>query len=90
MLLELEVMSERTLDLQQYGKGGSWEGGNTDSGKLDKGSMMVSIIDGEKRVLVWRAVADAKVDPSASPEEQNERYRKLAKKLLQKFPPPEK
>jgi hypothetical protein len=37
--------------------------------------------------VVWRAVADGKVDPSATPEEQTKRFAKLAKKLLDKFPP---
>ena len=89
VLLELHVMSERMLDLNQYGATAAWNS-NKDSSDLDKGSVMVDVVDAETRDLVWRAVADGKVNPSASPEEQTKRFAKLAKRLLDKFPPPAK
>ncbi len=90
VLLVLHVASERRLDLNQYGGTSGWNSSSTDSGDLDKGSIMVDVKDGATRELVWRAVADGKVDASASPEEQTKRFAKLAKKLFEKFPPPAK
>jgi hypothetical protein len=90
VLLELHVMSELRLDLNQYGATSNWDNQSTGSSDLDKGSVMINVIDGEERELVWRAVADGKVDPSASPEEQQKNYAKLAKKLLERFPPQSK
>ena len=89
VLLELHVMSQKRLDLNQYGATASWAKAN-DSGDLNKGSVMMDVVDAGTRELVWRAVADGKVDPSSTPEEQTKTYTKLAKKLLEKFPPPEK
>jgi hypothetical protein len=48
---------------------------------------MLDVVDAQTRKLAWRAIADGKVDPSASPEEQVKRFAKLAKQLLEKFPP---
>jgi hypothetical protein len=90
VLFELHVMSERRLDLVQYGATARWKSEDEAAEDLDKGSMMLDILDGETRELVWRAVASSDVDPSASPEEQRERYAKLANKLFDKFPPPPK
>jgi hypothetical protein len=50
----------------------------------------VDVLDAGTRELVWLAVADGKVDPSSTPEKQTKKFTKLAKKLLEKFPPPEK
>jgi len=90
ILLELHVTSEKLLDLNQYGTTARWNKSAGDSGDLDKGSVMVDVQDAKTRVVVWRVVADGKVDPSATPEEQTERFTKLAKKLFEKFPPMEK
>jgi len=87
VLLELHVMSEKRLGLDQYGSTASWN--KDDSGDLDKGSVMVDVQDAETREVVWRVVADGKVDPSSTPEEQTKKFAKLAKKLFEKFPPPE-
>ena len=87
VLLELHVMSEKRLGLDQYGSTASWN--KDDSGDLDKGSVMVDVLDAKTRAVVWRVVADGKVDPSATPEEQTKKFAKLAKKLFEKFPPPE-
>ena len=88
VLLELHVMSEKRLDLNQYGATATWTKDN-DSSDLDKGSVMVDVLDAKTRAVVWRVVADGKVDPSSTPEEQTKKFTKLAKKLFEKFPPPE-
>ena len=87
VLVELHVMSEQRLDLNQYGATSGWNTESSNSSDLDKGSMMIDVLDAETREVVWRAVADGKVDPTATPEEQTKTFAKLAKKLLDRFPP---
>lgn len=88
VLLVLHVVSEQRLDLDEYGYKAGWDKSTTASSDLDKGSIMLDVVDAESREMVWRAVAGGKVDPSASPEEQNKNFAKLAKKLFETFPPP--
>jgi len=90
VLLELHVMSELRLDLNQYGATADWSKDSNRSSQLNKGSLMIDVVDAETRELVWRAVADGKVEASASPEQQTKNFAKLARKLLDKFPPPVK
>lgn len=88
ILLELHVVSEQRLDLTQYGGTAGWDSRRYDTDDLDKGSIMLDVRDAKTRDVVWRAVANVEVDPSATPQEQTERFTKLAKKLFSKFPPP--
>lgn len=89
VLLELHVMSEPLMDLNQYQSTSVWKNRNDGTGDMPKGSVMVDVLDAQTRELVWRAVANEKVDASSTPEEQTERYTKLVKQLLENFPPPE-
>jgi len=90
ILLVLHVISETRLDLEELGYAAAQWDNAKDSDLSDKGTIMVDVVDGEAREMVWRAIADGKVDPSATAEEQNKRFTKLAKKLFEKFPPPAK
>jgi hypothetical protein len=87
VLLVLHVMSEAVLDLAQYGYSPGWSQGNSKMTDLGIGTLMVDVVDAKSRDLVWRAVADGGVDPSASPADQEKRFAKLAKKLFENFPP---
>ena len=88
VLLVLHAVSEKRLDLDEYGYKVTWDKNTSSSGDPDKGSIMIDVVDAGSRVMVWRAVAGGEVDPSATPEEQSENFAKLAKKLFAKFPPP--
>jgi hypothetical protein len=88
VLLVLHVISEKSLKLDEYGYKVNWDKNTSSSSDLDKGSIMIDVLDFESREMVFRAVADGKVDPSSTPEEQNKKFAKLAKKLFEKFPPP--
>lgn len=89
----LKMTSER----EYYGYGvaektgsGGWPAGNrtvTDVESYKEGSLLLDIIDvGEKR-LVWRGSAQAKMDPTLTPEERNERVRNAVHQMLEHFPP---
>jgi hypothetical protein len=90
VLLQIHVISERRLNLGEYGATSKWATDNYNPTDLDKGWIMLDVLDAESRELVWRAVADGKVDPSSTPEEQSKKFADLTKKMLAKFPPPEK
>jgi len=88
VLLVLHVISEKSLKLDEYGYKVNWDKNTSSSSDLDKGSIMIDVLDFESREMIFRAVADGKVDPSSTPEEQNKKFAELAKKLFEKFPPP--
>jgi hypothetical protein len=41
----------------------------------EEGSLLLDIVDVSEKRLVWRGIAEAKMDPPLTPEEQNERVR---------------
>ena len=88
VLLVLHVISEKSLKLDEYGYKAGWNKSTSSPSDLDQGSIMIDVLDGESREMVFRAVADGKVDPKSTPEEQNKKFTKLARKLFEKFPPP--
>jgi hypothetical protein len=51
------------------------------------GSLLIDIVEGASRRLVWRGTADGKVDPSLTAAERNERVRAIVRDMLSHFPP---
>jgi Domain of unknown function (DUF4136) len=74
---------------EKTGSGG-WPGGNrtvTDIESYKEGSLLLDVIDVREKRLVWRGTAQAKMDPTLTPEERNERARVAVRKMLEHFPP---
>jgi hypothetical protein len=82
-----------TSERKYYGYGvaektgsGGWPAGNrtiTDLESYKEGSLLLDLIDvGEKR-LVWRGIAQAKMDLTLTPEERNERVRVALHTMLE-------
>jgi len=72
-------------DLWGYGPGPDWESGATAAGTYRIGTLVVDLLDGDSRRLVWRGVArDALSD---NPEKHEKTINKAAKKMFDKYPP---
>ena len=71
-----------------YGPSMSTGISTTSVNEWDEGTVVLDIIDGERRELVWRAsVTDVIDESNRPPEETQARFDEGARKLLETFPP---
>jgi hypothetical protein len=54
---------------------------------FEQGTLVLDFIDGPKRQIVWRGIAEAEVDRQRSPAEREKRLRDAVGELLKKYPP---
>lgn len=54
---------------------------------FEQGTLILDIIDGPKRQIVWRGIAEAQVDRQRTPVERDKRIREAVAELLKKYPP---
>lgn len=54
---------------------------------FEQGTLILDLIDGPKRQIVWRGIGEAKVDRQRTPVEREKRIREAMAELLKKFPP---
>jgi hypothetical protein len=54
---------------------------------FEQGTLILDIIDGPKRQIVWRSIAEAEVDRQRTPVEREKRIREAVVELLKKYPP---
>jgi len=54
---------------------------------FEQGTLILDIIDGPKRQIVWRGIAEAQVDRQRTPVEREKRLREAVGELLKKYPP---
>ena len=54
---------------------------------FEQGTLVLDFVDGPKRQIVWRGVAEAEVDRQRTPVERDKRLRGAIGELLKKFPP---
>ncbi len=55
--------------------------------EYEEGTLVLDVIEPERRDLIWRGTAEARIDRSAGPEKREERIRKAVRKMLDRFPP---
>ena len=54
---------------------------------FEQGTLILDIIDGPKRQIVWRGIAEAQVDRQRTPAEREKRIREAVGEVLKKYPP---
>ena len=82
----LGVMPGRT-DTLEYSHGLYW----TETTKtIHLGTLVLDIIDARTNRLIWRAVAQGKVQEDISPEKRERNIQRIARKVVSEFPPPER
>ena len=55
----------------------------------DQGTLLLDVLEGRSRALLWRGSAQARLTRRASPAERKARVDDAVARLLAKFPPPE-
>jgi len=51
------------------------------------GQLALDMYDSARKKIVWRAVVSKTIDPTASPQQQQEKIARAAKMLLEDYPP---
>ena len=51
------------------------------------GSLLIDIIDGASKKLVWRGTAAGEVDPGLTSQQRDERTKAIVRDILSRFPP---
>jgi hypothetical protein len=54
---------------------------------FEQGTLVLDLVDGPKRQIVWRGIAEAEVDRQRTPVEREKRLREAVGELLKKYPP---
>jgi len=88
VLYHASLSTERYVDVDDFGYWGRWRGwGSTtiDVYDIKVGTLIVDILDGGSRDLIWRGAGD---DSFTSKAEKNEKkINKIVGKMFRKFPP---
>ena len=86
-----QVAVDREKQWNAYGMGGGWGLGGgmatATSSTIDVGTLVLDMYDSTKKQLVWTGRATHTIDPSKSPEKNQERLDKAMGKMLKDFPP---
>lgn len=70
-----------------YRYGPYWGAGGVDVYGYREGTLVIDVIDSEKRELVWRGVAQKALSESKTPEQRQKNLDDIIKKLFANFPP---
>ncbi|MFQ5754782.1 MAG: DUF4136 domain-containing protein [Acidiferrobacterales bacterium] len=73
-----------------YGVGTSAIGPESYTYEYEQGSLILDIVDGDTRRLIWRGSAQTEVNKTASPEKRQAQINEAVKKMLEQFPPKSK
>ena len=89
-LVDSHVALSRELDvrtLHHTRAGGHWGTSGISVREVERGSLVLDFLDPQSRDLLWRGVAQARVDRNDTPEQRTQRIREAVALLLQRFPP---
>jgi hypothetical protein len=74
-----------------YGYGPYWGryggAGNIDVSQYDEGTLLIDVIDMNKKELVWRGTGTGVIDPNATVEERTANINNAVAQILAQFPP---
>ena len=86
-------MSLQTVN-SGYGYGYGWYGGGMAMGssttyvnEWDEGTLLIDIIDGKKKELIWRGSAQAELQKNNDPAEGQQKLNEVVANILAAFPP---
>ena len=83
-----QIAVDKEKQWNAYGGGLRWGGmGSATSSTIDVGTLVLDMYDPATKSLVWQGMASKTLDPSGSPEKNQQRLDKAMNKLLKDFPP---
>jgi hypothetical protein len=79
-----------TYGYRAHGWGGAVGYAEPVTYSYNEGTLVIDVLRGTDKEMVWTGAASAVVDPDATPEKREQRIREAVAKLLAGFPPPAK
>ena len=76
-----------------WGYGYGWYGGGMSTSTVSEipvGTLVVDLVDGKKKDMVWRGIATDTLNPDNSPEDREKKLREVAAQLFAGYPPAKK
>ena len=67
-----------------WGWGGGWGGGYSSARIVTRGTLIVDVLDGKKRSLIWRGIAEGAF---SKPNPSDSEVAKIVARLMAEFPP---
>ena len=89
-LVDTHVALSRELDIHTFHQGyrrSGWGTSETVVREVERGSLVLDFLDPQSRELLWRGIAQARVDRGSTPAERSQRIREAVRLMLQDFPP---
>jgi hypothetical protein len=78
-----------------WGYGWGWRGGYGGGGmststvqQIPVGTLIVDIVDAQRKELAWRGTATDTLSPTSTPEEKDQKLQEAVSKMFANFPPP--
>jgi hypothetical protein len=71
-----------------YWYGYGWPYAETYTEEYQVGTLLIDVIDGRSRQLMWRGIAQARLRELHTPQEREQQVRKAVQAILERFPPP--
>ncbi len=95
LLIYGHFVADEKLQVESYGYGTygwygyGWGGGVTTTTvrRIPVGTVLIDLVDGKKKELVWRGIVKDEISTTAYPEEREQKAIKVAKELFAGFPP---
>jgi hypothetical protein len=86
VLIVTHAMTREDISLREWNYGPlPWGHGNIDINKILVGTLVVDMLDGKDKQLIWRGIADGTL--SDKPEKVEAKINKVTEKMFEKFPP---
>jgi hypothetical protein len=88
-LVALQTGTQEQHEYTTYGTGGWRFAGMTTTTEqtYDEGTLVLDILDAQKKQLIWRGSANGVLDPGASVQKKTENVQEAVSKILADFPP---
>jgi hypothetical protein len=89
-LVAIQTGKQQQTQYNTYGMGGWWAAGGmttTTEQTYDTGTLILDIVDANKKQLIWRGSASGVVNPDDSTQKKTENVNEAVTKILANFPP---
>jgi len=89
-LVAIQTGKQQQTQYNTYGMGGWWRGGGmttTTEQNYDTGTLILDMVDANKKELIWRGSASGVVNPGDSTEKKTQNVNEAVTKILANFPP---
>jgi hypothetical protein len=86
----VSVEGQTRVDVDSFGYGGYWRGYGMSTVQVtnfEVGTLMVDLLEGKTKTLIWRGVATKTVPSNPTAEKVDKMVKKIIGKMFKNFPP---